>query len=70
VLVTSGDAPATTAAAAVALAGVTVAFRLAGATAYTAVQDASLTIREGEFVSIVGRPAAENRRSSTLLRDC
>ena len=38
----------------VALAGVTVAFRLAGSAVYTAVQDASLAVAEGEFVSIVG----------------
>ena len=50
VVATSGDAPAT----AVALSGVTVAFRLAGAAAYTAVQNASLAVGEGEFVSIVG----------------
>jgi len=38
----------------VALAGVTVAFRLAGGAVYTAVQDTSLAVGEGEFVSIVG----------------
>jgi NitT/TauT family transport system ATP-binding protein len=38
----------------VALADVTVAFRLAGGAVYTAVQDASLAVAEGEFVSIVG----------------
>jgi NitT/TauT family transport system ATP-binding protein len=43
-----------TAAVSVALAGVTVAFRLAGGAVYTAVQDTSLAVREGEFVSIVG----------------
>jgi NitT/TauT family transport system ATP-binding protein len=42
------------AAVAVALAGVTVAFRLAGGAVYTAVQDTSLAVVEGEFVSIVG----------------
>ena len=51
----SGDQPAGKAAAiSVALAGVTVAFRLAGAAVYTAVQNASLAVADGEFVSIVG----------------
>jgi NitT/TauT family transport system ATP-binding protein len=40
--------------ASVALRDVTIAFRLAGAAAYTAVQDASLAVEEGEFVAIVG----------------
>lgn len=39
---------------AVALAGVTIAFRLAGGSVYTAVEDASLEVADGEFVSIVG----------------
>jgi NitT/TauT family transport system ATP-binding protein len=38
----------------VSLRSVTIAFRLAGGTTYTAVSDASLTIGEGEFVAIVG----------------
>jgi NitT/TauT family transport system ATP-binding protein len=42
------------AAVSVALGGVTVAFRLAGGAVYTAVQDTSLSVAEGEFVSIVG----------------
>jgi NitT/TauT family transport system ATP-binding protein len=41
-------------AASVALDGVTIAFRLAGAATYTAVQDASLAVGAGEFVAIVG----------------
>jgi NitT/TauT family transport system ATP-binding protein len=36
------------------LADVTIAFRLAGAATYTAVQNASLAVGEGEFVAIVG----------------
>jgi NitT/TauT family transport system ATP-binding protein len=52
---TSGDAVASKAAAvSVALAGVAVAFRLAGGAVYTAVQNASLAVGEGEFVAIVG----------------
>jgi NitT/TauT family transport system ATP-binding protein len=39
---------------AVALADVTIAFRLAGDTTYTAVERASLSVADGEFVSIVG----------------
>jgi NitT/TauT family transport system ATP-binding protein len=42
------------AAASVALRDVTIAFRLAGAATYTAVQNASLAVAEGEFVAIVG----------------
>jgi NitT/TauT family transport system ATP-binding protein len=38
----------------VALTEVTVAFRLAGASVYTAVEGASLVVGDGEFVSIVG----------------
>jgi NitT/TauT family transport system ATP-binding protein len=38
----------------VALADVTISFRLAGGATYTAVQDASLTVAPGEFVAIVG----------------
>jgi NitT/TauT family transport system ATP-binding protein len=38
----------------VALAGVSVAFRLAGGGVYTAVEGASLVVDEGEFVAIVG----------------
>jgi NitT/TauT family transport system ATP-binding protein len=38
----------------VALAGITVAFWLADGAVYTAVQNASLAVAEGEFVSIVG----------------
>jgi len=43
-----GNAPA------VALGGVTIAFRLADGSAYTAVAEASLAVDDGEFVSIVG----------------
>jgi NitT/TauT family transport system ATP-binding protein len=39
---------------AVALADVTISFRLAGGGTYTAVQHASLSVADGEFVSIVG----------------
>jgi NitT/TauT family transport system ATP-binding protein len=39
---------------AVALADVTITFRLAGDTTYTAVEHASLGVADGEFVSIVG----------------
>jgi NitT/TauT family transport system ATP-binding protein len=39
---------------AVALADVTIAFRLAGGGSYTAVEHASLAVADGEFVSIVG----------------
>jgi NitT/TauT family transport system ATP-binding protein len=39
---------------AVALADVTIAFRLAGDMTYTAVERASLSVADGEFVSIVG----------------
>jgi NitT/TauT family transport system ATP-binding protein len=39
---------------AVGLAGVTVSFRLADRTTYTAVEQATLTVADGEFVSIVG----------------
>jgi NitT/TauT family transport system ATP-binding protein len=46
--------PSKAAAVSVALADVTVAFRLAGGTVYTAVQETSLGVVEGEFVSIVG----------------
>ncbi len=38
----------------VSLAGVTIAFRLAGEATYTAVESASLTVGEAEFVAIVG----------------
>jgi NitT/TauT family transport system ATP-binding protein len=38
----------------VSLAGVTIAFRLAGGASYIAVQDASLAVGEAEFVAIVG----------------
>jgi NitT/TauT family transport system ATP-binding protein len=52
---TRGDAAAGgTAAVPVALADVTITFRVAGGTPYTAVQHASLTIGPGEFVAIVG----------------
>jgi NitT/TauT family transport system ATP-binding protein len=45
---------ARTGAPAVALADVTIAFRLAGNSTYTAVERASLDVADGEFVSIVG----------------
>ena len=40
--------------AAVALRDVTISFRLGGATGFTAVEAASLTVEDGEFVAIVG----------------
>jgi len=46
--------PAPQAAAAVGLAHCTIAFRLADGGTYTAVEGASLTVADGEFVSIVG----------------
>ncbi len=50
-----GDAVAGKAAAvSVALVDVTIAFRLAGGATYTAVQNASLAVADGEFVAIVG----------------
>ena len=55
VIRTGSDAVANKAAAVpVALANVTIAFRLAGGASFTAVRDASLTLGEGEFVAIVG----------------
>jgi len=54
VTTSSNVAASKAAAVSVALAGVTVAFRLAGGAVYTAVQDTSLAVGEGEFVSIVG----------------
>jgi NitT/TauT family transport system ATP-binding protein len=54
VIPSNGPAASKAAAVSVALAGITVAFRLAGGAAYTAVQDTSLAVAEGEFVSIVG----------------
>jgi NitT/TauT family transport system ATP-binding protein len=52
---TSGGAVTSTAAvASVALADVTVAFRLAGDDTYTAVRNATLAVGAGEFVAIVG----------------
>ena len=42
------------AASAVALGGVSIAFRLAGGGSYTAVERATLTVADGEFVAIVG----------------
>jgi NitT/TauT family transport system ATP-binding protein len=54
VTTSSNVAASKAAAVSVALAGVTVAFRLAGGAVYTAVQDTSLAVAEGEFVSIVG----------------
>jgi NitT/TauT family transport system ATP-binding protein len=50
----SVTAPAATRAPAVALAGVTISFRLADRATYTAVEQATLTVADGEFVSIVG----------------
>jgi NitT/TauT family transport system ATP-binding protein len=46
--------PRTSGAPAVALADVTIAFRLAGGGTYTAVERASLEVADGEFVAIVG----------------
>jgi NitT/TauT family transport system ATP-binding protein len=54
VTTSSSVAASEAAAVSVALTGVTVAFRLAGGAVYTAVQDTSLAVAEGEFVSIVG----------------
>jgi NitT/TauT family transport system ATP-binding protein len=54
VTTSSSVAASDAAAVSVALTGVTVAFRLAGGAVYTAVQDTSLKVAEGEFVSIVG----------------
>jgi NitT/TauT family transport system ATP-binding protein len=51
---TAGGKHATTGTAAVALDGVSVAFRLADDSVYTAVEQASLTVADGEFVAIVG----------------
>jgi NitT/TauT family transport system ATP-binding protein len=50
----SAPAPAATRAPAIGLAGVTVSFRLAGRATFTAVEQATLTVADGEFVSIVG----------------
>ncbi|HEY1558805.1 MAG TPA: ABC transporter ATP-binding protein, partial [Kofleriaceae bacterium] len=47
-------APTELRAPAVGLAGVTVSFRLADRATYTAVEQATLTVADGEFVSIVG----------------
>jgi NitT/TauT family transport system ATP-binding protein len=49
-----GGATARATASAVALTDVTIAFRMAGQTTYTAVEKASLTVADGEFVAIVG----------------
>jgi NitT/TauT family transport system ATP-binding protein len=49
-----GAADGTGAVPSVALTGVSVAFRFADGTVYTAVEGASLAVAEGEFVSIVG----------------
>jgi NitT/TauT family transport system ATP-binding protein len=54
VTTSSSVAASKAAAVSVALAGITVAFRLAGGAIYAAVQDTSLAVAEGEFVSIVG----------------
>jgi NitT/TauT family transport system ATP-binding protein len=54
VTTSSNVAASEAAAVSVALTDVTVAFRLAGGAAYTAVHDTSLAVGEGEFVSIVG----------------
>jgi len=48
------DRDRTATASAVSLAGVDVAFRLAGASTFTAVRDTSLAVADGEFVAIVG----------------
>ena len=45
----AAEASSTVSKPAVALRDVTIAFRLAGGTSYTAVQHASLTVGEGEF---------------------
>jgi NitT/TauT family transport system ATP-binding protein len=54
VTTSSSVAASEAAAVSVALTGLTVAFRLAGGAVYTAVEDTSLKVAEGEFVSIVG----------------
>jgi NitT/TauT family transport system ATP-binding protein len=51
---TVAPAPGPSAAPAVALSGVSIAFRLADGGSYTAVRDASLMVADGEFLSIVG----------------
>ena len=60
---------------AVALDDATVAFRLADARVYTAVEQASLTVEHGEFVAIVGPdrlrkidPAQRRRRAAQAGR--
>ena len=50
----SAPAPAAARAPAIGLAGVTVSFWLAGHATFTAVEQATLTVADGEFVSIVG----------------
>jgi len=47
---------------AVALEDATVAFRLADARVYTAVEKANLSVAHGEFVAIVGPTGCGNRR--------
>jgi NitT/TauT family transport system ATP-binding protein len=54
IVAASNRAGKSTAAAAIALAGVSVAFRLAGGGVYTAVDRATLNVADGEFVAIVG----------------
>ena len=51
---TSGNPAASNVAPSVALRDVTIAFRLAGGATYAAVQNASLAVGAGEFVTIVG----------------
>jgi NitT/TauT family transport system ATP-binding protein len=53
-LTTAATAQPPVSATAVALGAVTIAFRLADATTYTAVEQASLAVADGEFVAIVG----------------
>jgi NitT/TauT family transport system ATP-binding protein len=52
--VAEAKAVARVGASAVSLGGVTISFRLADGGSYTAVEDASLDVADGEFVSIVG----------------
>ena len=55
---------------AVALDDATVAFRVAGDRVYTAVQQASLSVADGEFVAIVGPTMATNSPCATDRLAC
>jgi hypothetical protein len=60
-----GMAPGRASAPAVGLAGVTVSFRLAERTVFTAVERASLDVATASSSPSSGRPAAASRRCST-----